>query len=226
MENFFKRLKLYGIGFVIGLFCVFVFFKNRGCSWLPENKVRESILQRVIYIHTEDSLNFANLKIERSEIKKMIENGSVAFSESKKKGDPRAYVISCVTSKGKKLNWIFTLPDGSFVSELKIDAKEIIPTINKVRNSINGKGIPIYFPKNDELFYFGEKENLKKQLKNLGFLKSKDLQKKIEKNSYINFEKTKFDGQNSIHFLENQNFEIEATWYKEKITIKKLKEKK
>ena len=226
MENFFKRLKLYGIGFGIGLFCVFVFFKNRGCSWLPENKVKESILQRIIYIHTEDSLNFTKMKLGSSEVKKMIDNGSVVFSESKKKGDPRAYVMSCVTPKGKKINWIFTLPDGSFVSELKINSNEIIPSINKVRNSINGKGIPIYFPKNDELFYFGEKENLKKQLKNLGFLKSKDLQTKLEKNSYINFEKTKFDGQNSTHFLENENFEIEATWYKEKITIKRLSEKK
>jgi len=226
MENFFKRLKLYGIGFGIGLFCVFVFFKNRGCSWLPENKVKESILQRVIYIHAEDSLNFTKLKVASSEIKKMIENGSVAFSESKKKGDPRAYVISCTTPKGKKINWIFTLPDGSFVSELKINAKEIIPAINKVRNSINGKGIPIYFPKNDELFYFGEKEKLKKQLLNLGIKKSKDLQAKMEKNSHINFEKTKFDGQNSIHYLENQDFEIEATWYKEKITIKSLSRKK
>ena len=52
---------------------------------------------------------------------------------------------------------------------------------------------------------------MKKQLKNLGFLKSKDLQARLEKNSYINFENTKFDGQNSTHFLENENFEIEAT---------------
>ena len=46
--TFLRRLVYYLIGFGIGLIMVIFFFQNRGCSWLPENKVKETILRKII----------------------------------------------------------------------------------------------------------------------------------------------------------------------------------
>ena len=56
MTNLYRRLLYYGIGFGIGLVCVFFFFNNRGCSWLPENRVKEMVTERLIYI-ADSNLN-------------------------------------------------------------------------------------------------------------------------------------------------------------------------
>ena len=85
MDNFFRRLKLYGIGFGIGLVCVFLFFRNRGCNWLPENRVKASIIERVIIVHEDEILAYKGLGITDVQLNKIIQNASVSFSESKKK---------------------------------------------------------------------------------------------------------------------------------------------
>jgi hypothetical protein len=53
MESLWRRLKYYGIGFGIGLVFVIFFFQNRGCSWLPSNRVKNSILDRLVVASDE-----------------------------------------------------------------------------------------------------------------------------------------------------------------------------
>ena len=93
MDNFFRRLKIYGIGFGIGLICVFLFFRNRGCNWLPENRVKSSFIERVIVVHEEEMPAFKALALNEKQLNDLIQNSSISFSESKKKGEPKAVGI-------------------------------------------------------------------------------------------------------------------------------------
>ena len=54
MKSIWKRFQYYGIGLTIGLLFTFIFFQNRGCSWLPENRVKNAILDNVIVFKTTD----------------------------------------------------------------------------------------------------------------------------------------------------------------------------
>ena len=67
MKSWIKRLKFYGIGFGIGLFFVAFFFQNRGCSWLPSNRVKNAILDRLIVVsdETESTMKLKDLTILR-----------------------------------------------------------------------------------------------------------------------------------------------------------------
>ena len=55
MTTFWKRLRYYGIGFGIGCIFVFFFFQNRACTWLPDNRIKNSILDRTIVIQEDES---------------------------------------------------------------------------------------------------------------------------------------------------------------------------
>lgn len=84
MESFWRRLRYYGIGFGIGLLFVFVFFQNRGCSWLPANRVKNSVLDRLLVIpdHQEKAMNDKHVNVK--DIVNALNEGDVEFSESKK----------------------------------------------------------------------------------------------------------------------------------------------
>ena len=47
-HTFLRRLFYYLIGVGIGLIFVFFVFGNRGCSWLPQNKVKETINHKIL----------------------------------------------------------------------------------------------------------------------------------------------------------------------------------
>ena len=74
MDNFFRRLKYYGIGFGVGLVFVVFLFQQKGCSWTPGNRVKSAILERIIFV---DSLDAAYLKtnhISKKSVRTFIEN--------------------------------------------------------------------------------------------------------------------------------------------------------
>ena len=81
--TFLRRLVYYLIGFGIGLIMVIFFFQNRGCSWLPENKVKETILRKIII--SENPL----MKIDSMEL--FLSNYEVDFSQSSKDSIEKTY---------------------------------------------------------------------------------------------------------------------------------------
>ena len=84
MTNFYRRLMYYGLGFGIGLVGVFFFFNNRGCSWLPSNRVKEMISERIIYVSDTNLSVLKNLNIAESEIAQYVLNAEIHFSKSEK----------------------------------------------------------------------------------------------------------------------------------------------
>ena len=219
MDNFFRRLKIYGIGFGIGLICVFLFFRNRGCNWLPENRVKSSFIERVLVVHEDEMAAFKALALTENQLNDLIQNSAISFTESKKKGEPKAYQLTGTLPKGKSLRFILTLPDRSVISEMKI----IATTTEKIKNSIKGKGYPVLFPNNKELFYLGTDKKILTNLNSVGIGKSEQLLKITKENGYIDYSKSTFDSEKSSHcwVIEKPSaaFSMQTTWYKEKITL-------
>lgn len=95
MKKFSSRLKYYLIGFGIGLIFMFFIFGPRACSWLPENRVKNMIAEKEIYIG--DSLNaLMNCQgVDNEDIYRFLnQDGDVEFGDSDTKGWPKKYVIA------------------------------------------------------------------------------------------------------------------------------------
>lgn len=93
MTNLYRRLLYYCVGFGIGLICVFFFFNNRGCSWLPENRIKEMVTERLVYVSDSNLQILENLKIKEEELSSFLINADVLFSKSEKSTNPQIYHI-------------------------------------------------------------------------------------------------------------------------------------
>ena len=93
MDSIFRRLKYYGIGFGVGLVFVVFFFQNRGCSWLPGNRVKNSILERVLVLPETEALQMKKFGLTKTDLTLILNDGEVLFEESKKEGNPKVYVV-------------------------------------------------------------------------------------------------------------------------------------
>jgi hypothetical protein len=94
MEKFRDRLKFYLIGFTFGIIAVVFFFGERGCSWLPGNRVKNSIAEKeIIYGDSiKDLLECSNYT--NDDIYDLLNSsGDIDFSESKTHETPKKYVF-------------------------------------------------------------------------------------------------------------------------------------
>lgn len=98
VDRFKNRLKYYLFGFLIGLVIMFMIFGNRGCSWLPGNRVKNMIAEKEILIG--DSLNEVMIcaGVTNTDIYALLNDaGDVNFSKSTTDQYPKIYLI-----EGKK----------------------------------------------------------------------------------------------------------------------------
>ena len=94
MERFKQRIKYYLIGFIAGLFIMFMIFGNRGCSWLPGNRVKNMIAEKEIFISDSlyEVMNCAGVTHE--DIYGLLnDNGDVNFSQSITNVYPKKYLL-------------------------------------------------------------------------------------------------------------------------------------
>ncbi len=187
MNNFFRRLKIYLIGFGIGLVFVFFFFRNRGCTWLPENRVKNTILGRVIVVSEKDASWLNEQGVDTKTIVSFLNDGNIAFGASKKQGNPQVYVISKEV-KGKEVTLWFTLPKDAFIAEVR----KPVGNVQVCQNSTEGVGKMIHFP-NVKSFVYLDEENTAyvKEQKRLGLNSAKRVQRFIQQNGEIDFSKSK-----------------------------------
>jgi hypothetical protein len=222
MESFWRRLKYYGVGFGIGLLFVFIFFQNRGCSWLPENRVKNSILERVLVIPESEALLMTEGKLTKQDVINVLNDGDVNFEKSTKKGDLKGYLIEKEFDNKGKYSFYFTLPTESFISEVHIFKGA--PT-SKIKNTKVGYGRIIHFPKDDDLVFVDTSGFVSCQQEALGLINPLDIYKLIKKNGRIDFSKTDFTlrpkPQQYIVITDKQNRKIgfKSIWYKNKINI-------
>jgi hypothetical protein len=218
MNTVLRRLKYYGIGFTLGLLFLFFFFKNRGCSWLPSNRVKDSLQERILVLPTsqEDFLKQNHLKVE--DVLQVIKMGDVNFSKSRKHDNPKVYLIEGKSINGNPLRVYVTLPVESFVAEIHLSES----TINEVHNTLKGKGKLVVFPKNNSLLFIDSVEIQKQKME----IPMQDkLLSLLKRNGLIDFSKTNFSVRpKAIHTLlttdeKGREIQLKAYWYKEKVTV-------
>lgn len=94
MKGLINRFAYYLSGVGIGLIGVYIVFGNRGCSWLPENRVKNSIAEREIRAGDSIRRLMECKEIDRKDVYRFLkEDGTVRFSKSKPKGEPKEYRI-------------------------------------------------------------------------------------------------------------------------------------
>ncbi len=99
--SFWKRIRVYAIGFGLGLVMTSYFFGDRGgCNILPGNDVKKNIMTTKF-----NTSNYIDCKLVCNDftaesIVEIITEGAVYFKESNVQSNPREYVLKL---KGKKL---------------------------------------------------------------------------------------------------------------------------
>ncbi len=95
MDKFKNRLKFFGVGFSFGIIAVIFFFGERGCSWLPQNRIKNLIAEKEIQISDSLFEVLYCLDGNEEEIYDLLNrSGSVHFSESETKSEPKIYLFS------------------------------------------------------------------------------------------------------------------------------------
>lgn len=214
MQKFTKRLKYYGIGFGFGLIFVIFFFQNRGCSWLPSNRVKNSILDRVLVISDETSEQMKKSSVTNEELIQVLNDGDILFNESDKSDENKNYIIE----KGG-LKYVFTLPSESFISEVFIDVSE-----ENYKTSTTGMGHLIHFPLDSNLVYVDTNKIVGCQQEALSLISPKDILKLIKESGTINFDKSDLSvrpkAEHILEFMKGDlKIEAKVIWYKNKLNV-------
>jgi hypothetical protein len=213
MDSFVRRLKYYGIGFGMGLIFVIFFFQNRGCSWTPTNRIKSSILERVIVIPVTEKGLFSNDKKLEKELVNYLENGEIDFGNSRKQEPNKFYKVDL---EGYK-SLYFTLPKDSFISAVYRSKPK--------NNTWKGQARMFLFPDVKDLIFMDTTDLVSCQLLGLGFKDERHLQEQLMKNATIDFGKSVVeDVVKPEHFIEflspkGNKIGITAVWYKSKINV-------
>ncbi len=215
MTNFWRRLKYYGFGFLLGMIFLVFFFQNRGCSWLPSNRVKNAVMDRLIVVSESTAADLKEKGISFDEVVQVLNDGDVDFGKSNKEGDDKVYLI-----EKDGLNYMFSLPYESFISEVFIGSD-----VNGLQTSKEGFGTIIHYPNDDNMVYPDSSALVTCQQQKLGLIAPKEILKLIKKTGKIDFKKcdlSKRPKPEQYIWFENKDGQligISAIWYKNKINI-------
>ncbi|MDX2361131.1 MAG: DUF4258 domain-containing protein [Crocinitomicaceae bacterium] len=214
MENFLRRLKFYGVGFGFGMIFLFFFFQNRGCSWLPGNRVKNSILDRVLVVSDVTASIMEERGLGTDDIVAVLNDGDVDFDASDKEGDSKVYIV-----ERDGVNYAFTLPYESFISEVFIDAEA-----NNLAPSTEGYGDIIRFPADDNIVFPDTLDHMKCQQDSLDLEDPKEILRLLKENGKIDFAKSNLSERpKPMHYLvftrDGEEIGAKVIWYKTKLKI-------
>ncbi|MFN5443166.1 MAG: hypothetical protein ACK48V_02955 [Crocinitomicaceae bacterium] len=218
MSAFWRRLKYFLGGFIPGCVIVILFFQNRGCSWLPDNRVRGSILEKIILVDSTQQRLLNKAGITKNGIKTFIEGCEVDFKKSDVKKDTKVYLI-----KNNGRSMYVLIPKNSFIAELKSvyskDAKKM---------TSKGKGDLWKTPANPDFVYIKTDGELNCKQNELGLKTNKAFYNRLRKVGRFDFGLSKFSGNENIHYFTLLDSKgrgevgVNSVWYKEKMDIREL----
>ncbi|OFZ53068.1 MAG: hypothetical protein A3D92_23510, partial [Bacteroidetes bacterium RIFCSPHIGHO2_02_FULL_44_7] len=193
MESFKRRLKYYGIGFGFGLIFIFFFFQNRGCSWLPSNRVKNAVLDRLLVVSDETQGVLDKKKISDDDLILVLNDGDVDFSNSSKDKKDKVYIL---VKDG--IHFAFTLPNESFISEVFVGAKNG----RKITGTKEGTGRIIRFPIDEDLVFPDSTAAVTCQQTKLGLINPREILRLLKKSGRVDFEKCELTHQpKPLHYL-------------------------
>lgn len=232
MESFWRRLRYYGIGFGLGLILTFGIFNTRGCSWMPENRVKEAMNKRIWLIDSQwkDSFYKAH-KLNDRKFYKLLQNADISFSKSIRRGRHKVYDLTFKDGNNKQAHCLVSMTDESFVAEFITRIKNI-KEFKKYKNYQKEFGMYaqlVHVPKNSNLVYVEKNSRAEALLNSQGILNNKQLQDRLLRGLF-SYTESKLNAEpRPIHvfrFSTKQNAKtvMYATciWYKDKIKVSNL----
>lgn len=221
-SSFLRRLKYYGIGFGLGCIFVFFFFRNRGCTWTPSNRVKNNILGRVITIHETDEALLASKGLTIEDAISALNDGDVEFGDSKKGNDdnPKVYIIEKEFDDKGWMRFYYTLPNESYITEVRVGVADA----HSVENSTKGTAKFARLPVDKDLFYIDTMAMDSCSKVYARTMTAARLQKLIKKNGWIDFKKSNLKAEPKaeqfIYFVDKQDtIGFQSIWYQEKINV-------
>lgn len=225
MTKFINRLKYYGVGFLLGLVFVFFFFQNRGCTWLPKNRVKNTILGKVIAIPESDLKELENAGIADTTFLHLLNDGDILFDESLKDAEvfPKVYVLEKEIN-GKVIRGQFSIYNDAFIS-----VAEFLTANEKPQRRTNylGEGKLVHFPLEEDLVFF-ESQTVSCDLGTSQKKLHNNVLSALNKTGRINFNNTNFmanKAEQEISFENNtgDKYVGKAIWFKTKINFNSIK---
>ena len=135
MRKFKDRIKFYLIGFGMGIIAVAFMFGQRGCAWLPENRVKNNIAENeIIYGDSIKDIMYCSNITSENIYDLLDSDGDVDFSESIPNESPKKYVIYGEND----IRIVFALfDDYSEIIEVRTECK------TKLANNKNKQTVPL-----------------------------------------------------------------------------------
>ncbi len=225
MESFWRRLRYYGLGFGLGLILTFGIFNTRGCSWMPENRVKEAMNKRVWIVDMQKVNSFyKDHKLNDAKFYRLMQDADISFTKSIRSGRHKVYDITFTDGKKKEAHCLARMTDESFVVEF-------IPGVKNIKeyrkmNSPSFRASIIYTPDQKHLVYAEDNPAIKEHLRALGIRNDFQLQKELL-SGFFCYQKSRLKEQpRPIHVIEfrpthDKKVAVEATciWYKDKIKV-------
>lgn len=111
---FIKRLFLYLIGFFFGCIIVyFLLFRNKDRSFFPSDIVIDTLKSKELLIEQKTACLLACYQVSKENLKDLMEDGDVNFSESSPRQEPKKYVVEIEAPEGTELKLLFELSDSN-----------------------------------------------------------------------------------------------------------------
>lgn len=224
MDKFINRFKYYLGGFIIGSIFVFFFFQNRGCSWLPGNRVKNTLLGKIVVLPESEKSQLRELGLSNDDLLTFLDDGDVVFGESIKEQDehPKVYKIE-KEFDDKLLTAQFSIYEDSYITVvelLKDDEK------THVVKKYEGTGDFLKFPMEEGMVYM-DSSLLNCEFKAFKYNKFDSIQADMMKSTKIDFSNSDLmlpKAEHKIIFEDRKLGTVEARtiWFKSKIYMNKI----
>ena len=94
MDKLKNRIKYYLVGLLMGVIVVYFIFGNRGCAWLPGNRVKNMVGEKEIIAGDSIVAMMNKMDIDNDDVYDLLKtNGNVEFSLSITDSTPKVYHI-------------------------------------------------------------------------------------------------------------------------------------
>ena len=223
MTSFWKRLRYYMIGFGLGLVFVVFFFQNRGCSWLPANRVKNTLLDKVLVVQEDHSKIMEEHGLTNDEIAQFLNLGDVEFSLSLKDNNvyPKVFVISRTVNETKHL-LAFSIYEDSYIS--------LVNYLNEGDTPVRyeqpeGMGDFIRTPSDSGLVFIDQTPYVECVSAPLLLTDGMEIAKKLKESGRIDFSKSNLMLPKAEHYItyketDSTLVKAKTIWYESRITFK------
>ena len=223
MKNIWRRFSYYLIGFSIGLIFVIFFFQNRGCSWLPSNRVKNTLLDKVLVLPDSEIKKLEKHNLSKAEIISFLDDGNILFKESIKKQNvfPKAYVLE--KEIGQQNHRVqFSIYEDSYIAPIHYLDQNEAP---RHYTELKGKGSFIRLPSDSALIYIDRSNYVQCKARKLKLTHPDEITEQLKHTGKIDFERSNLMLPKAEHFImyredDTTTIEAKTIWFESRITFK------